>query len=68
MFAGHWSSQLICPACGKVSSQLEKFYNLSIQIKGFEDINQSLQSMIEGQVIEDYRCGACDKKVNILKR
>lgn len=24
--------------------------------------------MLDGQIIEDFRCGACDKKVNILKR
>lgn len=68
VFCGNQCSQLICPACGKVRSRLELFTNLSVQVKGFSDIHASLRSMLEGEILEDFRCENCQKKVNIRKR
>lgn len=37
-------------------------------VKDRKSLDNSLSKMIEGSIINDYKCGACDKKVDVFKR
>lgn len=50
---------MICPNCGKVKNRIEDFFNLSLGIKGINSIGKALEKMIEGEVINDYKCSGC---------
>ena len=58
-FGGKQCNQMICPNCGKVKNRIEDFYNLSLGIKGINSIGKALEKMIEGEVINDYKCSGC---------
>ncbi len=68
VFGGKTCSQLICPECGKVKNKAEDFYNLSLTVKDIKGMYESLQKLLEGEVISDFRCDGCKKKVDIKKR
>ena len=50
------------------SLKIEDFYNLSLTVKDIASVYDSLQTLITGEVISDYHCDGCDKKVDITKR
>ena len=58
----------MCQECGKVKNRIEDFYNLSVTVKDIKSLHDSLQKLIEGEVISDYECDGCKKKVDISKR
>lgn len=58
----------MCLECGKVKNRIEDFYNLSLTVKDIKSLYDSLQKQIEGEVINDYECEQCKKKVDISKR
>jgi uncharacterized UBP type Zn finger protein len=68
VFGGKTCSQLICTECGKVKNRIEDYYNLSLTVKDIKSMHDSLQKLIEGEVINDYQCDGCNKKVDISKR
>jgi ubiquitin carboxyl-terminal hydrolase 34 len=68
VFGGQTCSQVVCQECGKVKNRIEDFYNLSLTVKDTKSLYDSLQKQIEGEVINDYECDNCKKKVDISKR
>lgn len=68
VFGGKTCSQMLCTECGKVKNRIEDFYNLSLTVKDIKSMHDSLQKMIEGEVINDYQCDGCNKKVDLSKR
>ena len=68
VFGGQTCSQLVCQECGKVKNRIEDFYNLSLTVKDIKSMHDSLQKLIEGEVINDFECDTCKKKVDISKR
>lgn len=68
VFGGKTCSQLLCQECGKVKNRIEDYYNLSLTVKDIKSLNDSLQKLVEGEVINDYQCDGCMKKVDISKR
>lgn len=59
---------MICESCGRVSSRLVNYYNLSLDVKGLNGVHQSLANMKKGEIIEEYTCDGCSQKVNVNKR
>jgi len=51
---------LICQSCGNIRNILEKFYNLSVPVKDRKGMEDSLSKMIEGFIINDFKCEACN--------
>ena len=49
-------------------SREENFYNLSVGVKTNKNIYESFEKFIGGEVISDYQCDNCNKKVDITKR
>jgi ubiquitin carboxyl-terminal hydrolase 34 len=53
VFMGKTVSQLIFP-CGRVQNRVEDFYNLSLPVKDFNNVYESLDKQIEGEEISDF--------------
>jgi uncharacterized UBP type Zn finger protein len=68
VFGGQTCSQLVCQTCGHVKNRLEDFYNLSLTVKGLKGMHESLADLVRGEVINDYACSGCGKKVDVSKR
>lgn len=59
---------MVCTECGKVKNRMEDYLNLSIPIKGVKSIEEALMKQIEGEIISDYQCDGCNRKVDLQKR
>ncbi|KRW99755.1 Armadillo-type fold [Pseudocohnilembus persalinus] len=68
VYGGKTVTQLICKDCGNVINREETFTNLSIEVKNQKSVYTSMEKFIQGEVINDYNCSACEKKVDIKKR
>jgi ubiquitin carboxyl-terminal hydrolase 34 len=68
IFGGKQCSQMVCTECGKVKNRHEDFYNLSLNIKDIKSIYESLEKLVEGEIISDYQCDGCNRKVDLSKR
>lgn len=70
-FGGVLSNELICKGCPHYSEREESFLAISLQVKNKKTIQESLQSFVEGEMLEGdnaYLCEQCNKKVPTLKR
>ena len=68
VFMGTTCSSVICESCKNVSNRFEDFYNLSMEVKNLNNLNDSLQKMIMPEKIDDFKCSNCNKNVTINKR
>ena len=68
VYGGKTCQQLICSNCHYVKSRDDTFYNLSLEVKNMKTIYDSLEKFITGEVIDDYFCDNCKKKVSTTKR
>jgi len=68
VFGGKNCSQMVCKECGFIRNRFEDFYNLSLTVKERKSVEESLRKNLEGEVISDYECPGCKKKVDITKR
>lgn len=69
VLGGTFSNQLMCLAdCGTVKDRPEPFYCVSLQVQNRANVQESLQSLIEGEVISDYECETCARRVDVRKR
>lgn len=70
-FGGVISSEIICKTCPHSSEREEPFVVLPLPMKNKKSIEQCLQTLIQGDLLEGdnaYYCEQCDKKVNAMKR
>lgn len=51
-----------------MKNRIEDFYNLSLTVKDTKSVYDSLKNLVQGEVISDYMCETCKKKVDISKR
>ena len=71
VFGGKLCNELICKGCPHYSERDEPFLAISLQVKNKKNILESLQSFVEGEMLEGenaYMCEKCDKRVSTLKR
>ena len=68
VFAGKTANVFTCKNCGFIRSNEELFYNLSLEVKNFENINDSFKKFIKMETISDYNCDNCKKKCDITKQ
>lgn len=59
IFGGKTCSQLKCMECGNIKKNYELFYNLSLTVKNMRSMQESLDSMIKDEKINDYFCEIC---------
>lgn len=70
-FGGVISNEIICKGCPHYSEREEPFLAVSLQVKNKKDIQQSLTSLIQGEMLDgdnSYHCEKCNKKVPAQKR
>ena len=70
-FGGTLSNEFICKGCPHYSESEEPFLAVVLQVKNKRSITQSLESYVEGEILEGenaYLCAQCNKKVTTLKR
>ena len=70
-FGGKFANEMICKGCPHFYERSEPFLSISVQVKNKKSLDESLQSYIQGDMLEGdnaYHCSKCDKKVDTLKR
>lgn len=60
-------SQFICSSCENKILKEEPFYNISLEVNKLKNLNDSMKLFVEGEVINEFYCGACKKKSDITK-
>ncbi|EGR29288.1 ubiquitin carboxyl-terminal hydrolase family protein, putative [Ichthyophthirius multifiliis] len=68
IFGGQTVSSLTCLQCGSTTSRDELFYTLSLTVNGCNNLNESFQKMIEGEIISDYLCDNCQRRCDQARR
>ncbi len=68
VYGGKTCTQLTCSECNYVRNKEEQFYNLSLTINNLKNLDECFEKYIEGEIISDFKCDACNKKVDITKR
>ena len=67
VFQGVNANIIYCKSCHKITQSDDNFATLSLQVKNQKDIYDSLKLLVAGEVISDYTCSGCNKKVDIVK-
>jgi len=67
VFGGKIKYEMICSECGNAKLRAEEFYNLSLEVRNLKTIFESLDKLTSGEIISDYKCENCNKKVELRK-
>ena len=65
---GYTYNWIKCESCDYTSSLFESFYDLSLEVKGIDNLHDSLKYLIKEEKVEDFKCDNCLKIGNIRKR
>ena len=71
LLQGAYANEFICKDCPHYSEKEEPFLAIMLQVKNKHSIKESLDSFVEGEMLEGdnaYYCEKCEKKINTLKR
>ena len=61
-------NESICTACKDVKPlTTERHLNLSLPVRGFKSVQESLASMVTGEKIEKYQCDNCNQNVMLQR-
>jgi len=67
ILVGKTCTSIQCQSCHHISNKFEDFYNLTLEIEKINKLDASLEKLIESEIIEDYKCDNCEKKVTIKR-
>ena len=67
VFTGRTCSSVLCQGCKHISNRFEDFYNLTLEVKNINNLNDSLQKLIIPEIIDDFKCSNCNQSVQIKK-
>ena len=69
LFRGRTCSQLVCQECGFAKTRLEPPSTyMALPVKGRKSVYESLQEMVDGEIISDFQCTGCKKRTDVKKR
>lgn len=69
VFGGKSCNRFVCQGgCNVTNERFEDFYNLSLDVKHSKTIYESLNRYVNGELISDFYCESCDKKVDMTKK
>ena len=68
IFGGRLCSQIKCESCGNISSVYEDYYTLSLEIKNQRSLHDALDKFVSWNIVSDYYCEECKKKMDVAKR
>ncbi|XP_072618797.1 ubiquitin carboxyl-terminal hydrolase 17-like protein 6 [Vulpes vulpes] len=66
LFGGYWKSQIQCLHCQGISSTLEPYLDISLDIGAAQSVSQALEQLVKPQLLEGenaYHCSKCLEKV-----
>ena len=67
IFCGKTQEKKICSNCNNESNKEDEFKLISLEVKDKKDLYESLDQYISEEVIDDYKCDKCNKKVKLKK-
>ena len=66
IFRGKSLTRRVCKSCDNmVFGDIDYFYNLALEVKNLKGLEDSLTKQMEGEIISDFRCEACNELVDI---
>ena len=69
LFRGRTCAQLVCQDCGHVKSRLEPPSTyMALPVKGRKGVSESLQEMVDGEIISGFECSGCKKRTDVRRR
>jgi ubiquitin carboxyl-terminal hydrolase 34 len=67
VFMGRNCCVFTCQGCGFKRERLEINYNLSLEVKNIENLEESFDKFIQKEVISDFMCDSCKQKKDVTK-
>ena len=67
LFCGKLQEKKICSECNNTTFKEEEFKLISLEVKDIKDLYQSLDNYISEEIIDDFNCDKCNKKVKLKK-
>ena len=67
LFSGMFCYRNICSSCNNVYYSKEKFANITLDVQGINNINESLENYMSEQSIDDFKCSNCNQYVTLKK-
>ena len=70
LFGGYWRSQIQCLHCQGISSTLEPYLDISLDIGAAHSVSQALEQLMKPELLEGenaYHCSKCLEKVPASK-
>ena len=67
-FCGQLVNMITCQSCFTVLSRIEDFFVLSLEIKNHKTLTECFEKLTEPEIITDYFCDQCDKKVDSIEK
>jgi ubiquitin carboxyl-terminal hydrolase 34 len=68
VYGGKLIDMLGCTSCGHLRTTDQVFYNLSLEVKNFKNVKESLDKLTTQDIISDYKCEHCQQKCDVTKR
>ena len=68
VFQGSTVSQNVCMSCGNTRNNIEQFYTLTLDVSNNQNVDESLKRLMDGEIIQEYKCDACSQSVDLKKR
>lgn len=68
VFRGKTKTVFECQNCQFMRFKYEIFYNLSLEVKNLENIEESFLKFIHKETISDFTCDACKSKCDVTKQ
>ena len=65
IFQGKTVAQRRCMGCGFAKNRIEELYTLSLEVRNKTSVLDGLRKMLDGEMIEDFNCDECSKKVTL---
>lgn len=59
---------ITCQTCFNQKMRVEDYYVLTLEIKNNKSLQECFQKLAEPEVITDYYCENCDKKVETIEK
>ena len=68
LFIGKICNKNTCGSCNNTTYRYEEFKHITLEVKGLNNIYESLDKYISDDNIEDYKCSNCNQKVTLNKK
>jgi uncharacterized UBP type Zn finger protein len=57
-----------CGRCGATSERIEPIFHLTLEVKNQSSVQAALKKFAAGEVVSDYKCGACGETAELEQK